>query len=190
MGMEMTEEFYKTLLGKTIDVCKELFYQQYGEDYPYEDSIKKVHSMVDDEFRMHGVPLKKGLLELLDYLKEHNYKTIVATSSERKRVDTILKNAGIEKYFDDSICGDEVERGKPDPEVFLKACAKLGVSTDEALILEDSEAGIQAAYRGGIPVLCVPDMKYPEKKYEKMATLICKDLTEVKTYIEECCQQK
>lgn len=55
---------------------------------------------------------------LLKYLKENNYKTIVATSSGRQRVDEILKNAGISQYFDDSICGDEVSKGKPDPEIF------------------------------------------------------------------------
>lgn len=190
LGMEITEEFYKTLLGQTIDVCREKFYKQYGGNFPYEDSVKKVHAMMTEKFVTEGVPVKKGLLELLQYLKKNNYKIIVATSSERKRVDVILNSAGITQYLDDSICGDEVQNGKPNPEVFLKACEKLGVSRDEALVIEDSEAGIQAAFDGGIKVICVPDMKNPEEQYKRMATLICKDLTEVKIYIEECCQSK
>ena len=59
-------------------------------------------------FETEGVPIKKGLLVLLNYLKENGYKTIVATSSNRDRVDTILAQAHITQYFDDSICGDEV----------------------------------------------------------------------------------
>ena len=65
-------------------------------------------------------------------------------------VDTILSSANIVQYFDDSICGDEVTKGKPDPEVFLKSCQKLGVNVDEAIVLEDSEAGIQASAAAGI----------------------------------------
>lgn len=190
LGMEITEEFYKTLLGQTKAVCKEKFLKQYGDEFPYEDSIKTVHEMMAARFLEEGIPVKKGLLELLKYLKKNDYKTIVATSSERKRVDVILKNAGISQYFDDSICGDEVENGKPNPEVFLKACSKLGVFTEDALVIEDSEAGIKAAFDGGIKVICVPDMKYPEEEYEKKATFICNDLIGVKTYIEEYCQQK
>ncbi len=188
--MDMTEEFYITLLGQTIKVCKQKVLDQFGKDFPYEDCVNQVHEMLDERLLIEGVPIKKGLIELLKYLKENHYKMIVATSSERIRVDKILKNAGILEFFYDSICGDEVENGKPNPEVFLKACEKLGVRVDEALVLEDSEAGIQAAFDGGIKVICVPDMKYPEEKYKKMATLVCDDLSEAETYIKGYCQCK
>lgn len=142
-----------------------------------------VHIWIDESLRQH-VPKKKGLDELLQYLKSHNYKTIVATSSGRERVDEILKNAQLTQYFDDSICGDEVTHGKPNPEIFLTACHKLGVQPEEALVLEDSEAGIQAAYDGHIDVICVPDMKYPEEKYVQMITKIVKSLDDVIDYLE------
>lgn len=147
--------------------------------------MKKVHAMMAERFEKEGVPVKKGLVSLLQYLKENSYKTIVATSSNRDRVDKILKQAGITEYFDDSICGDEVTKGKPDPEIFLKACQKLGVSTDEAIVLEDSEAGIQAGSTAGIRVICVPDMKYPEKQYEEKAYRILSDLNEVKEFLKK-----
>lgn len=188
LGMDMTVEFYKTLLGQTVAICKEKFLKEYGEEFPYEESVNAMHKMLEEKFVTEGVPIKKGLIELLKYLKENNFKTMVATSSARNRVDIILNQAGVMKYFDDTICGDEVKNGKPNPEVFLKACDKLGVNPDEALVLEDSEAGIQAAFDGKIQVICVPDMKYPDKKYKKMSKAICKDLIEVKTYIEEYCQ--
>lgn len=103
----------------------------------------------------------------------------MATSSTRKRVDHILGLADIIKYFDDSICGDEVTHGKPHPEVFLRACEKLGVNPSDAIVLEDSEAGIQAAYSGNIDVICIPDMKYPEQEFEKMTTKILDSLDQV-----------
>ena len=184
MNLTMSEEFYKTLLGKPIKGIYQRFYDVYGNDFPIEDVIKDVHALMARRFETEGVPVKTGLKSLLEYLKENNYKTIVATSSNRDRVDTILAQAGITDYFDDSICGDEVTKGKPNPEVFLKSCQKLGVSVDEAIVLEDSEAGIQASYDAGIKVICIPDMKYPEKQYEEKTFKILNDLTEVTDYLK------
>ncbi len=97
--MDMTEEFYITLLGQTIKVCKQKVLDQFGKDFPYEDCVNQVHEMLDERLLIEGVPIKKGLIELLKYLKENHYKMIVATSSERIRVDKILKNAGILEFF-------------------------------------------------------------------------------------------
>ncbi len=184
MNLTMDEEFYKTLLGKPIKGIYQRFYDVYGNDFPIQNVIQDVHQLMAERFETEGVPVKKGLVELLHYLKDNNYKTIVATSSNRDRVDKILAQAKITEFFDDSICGDEVTKGKPNPEVFLKSCQKLGVNVDEAIVLEDSEAGIQASYDANIKVICIPDMKYPEKQYEEKTFKILKDLTEVTTYLK------
>lgn len=184
MNLTMDEEFYKTLLGKPIKGIYQRFYGVYGNDFPIENVIQDVHQLMAERFETEGVPVKKGLVELLHYLKDNNYKTIVATSSNRDRVDKILAQAKITEFFDDSICGDEVTKGKPNPEVFLKSCQKLGVNVDEAIVLEDSEAGIQASYDANIKVICIPDMKYPEKQYEEKTFKILKDLTEVTAYLK------
>ena len=184
MNLTMDEEFYKTLLGKPIKGIYQRFYDVYGNDFPIQNVIQDVHQLMAERFETEGVPVKKGLVELLHYLKDNNYKTIVATSSNRDRVDKILAQAKITEFFDDSICGDEVTKGKPNPEVFLKSCQKLGVNVDEAIALEDSEAGIQASYDANIKVICIPDMKYPEKQYEEKTFKILKDLTEVTVYLK------
>lgn len=179
-GLEMTLEAYRTLLGKPVKAVYDLFAVDYGEDYDVAGTIKAVHQYMADLFENEGVPLKAGLLELLRYLKENNYKTIVATSSQRYRVDHILELTGLTDYFDDSICGDEVTKGKPNPEVFLKSCQKLDVKPSEAIVLEDSESGINAAYSANIKVICIPDMKYPEEKYAAMTYKIMDNLLQVK----------
>lgn len=180
---DFTEDLYKHCLGKNKPgICK-VFTDHYGDNFPMKEVWDDVHVWIDESLRNH-VLKKEGLDELLQYLKTHGYKTIVATSSARVRVDEILKNAEIVDYFDDSICGDEVKHGKPDPEIFLTACQKLGVTPDEALVLEDSEAGILAAYNGRIDVICVPDMKYPEPDYASKATKIVDSLKDVIDYLE------
>ena len=82
------------------------------------------------------------------------------------------------------VFGNEIKRGKPFPDIFLKACEKLEVNVDQALVLEDSEAGIQAAYDAHILVICIPDMKYPQEKYINKTTKIYQSLKDVIDYLE------
>lgn len=184
MNLTMSEDFYKRLLGKTLSSAYQIMFDEYGKDFPMDDVLKDVHQLMNDIFEKDGVPLKDGLIELLTYLKENNYLTIVATSSTRNRVEHLLGMADILKYYNDSICGDEVTHGKPNPEVFLRACEKIGVEPSQALVLEDSEAGIQAAHSAQIPVICIPDMKYPEPKYAQMTTEIFNSLHDVIDYLK------
>ncbi len=184
LGLTMDEDFYKSLLGCPLPDVFQRFYEHYSPSFPMETVLKNVHQYMNDLFEEEGVPVKEGLRDLLKYLKEHDYKTVVATSSTRNRVDKILEQTGLASYYDDSICGDEVAHGKPNPDIFLKACEKAGVLPSEALVLEDSEMGIQAASAAGIPVICVPDMKYPEERYASLATDIVGSLTDVLTYLQ------
>ena len=180
---DFTEELYRNCLGKNKQGICQVFIDHYGQDFPMDEVWDDVHVWIDESLRQY-VPKKKGLVELLEYLKANNYKTIVATSSGRARVDEILKNADLTKYFDDTICGDEVTHGKPHPEIFFTACQKLDVKSEEALVLEDSEAGILAAYDGRIDVICVPDMKYPEPQFVEKVTKIVDSLDEVIDYLK------
>lgn len=180
---DFTEELYRNCLGKNKQGICQVFIDHYDQDFPMDEVWDDVHVWIDESLRQY-VPKKKGLVELLEYLKANNYKTIVATSSGRARVDEILKNADLTKYFDDTICGDEVTHGKPHPEIFLTACQKLDVKPEEALVLEDSEAGILAAYDGHIDVICVPDMKYPEPQFVEKVTKIVDSLDEVIDYLK------
>lgn len=185
LGVSIDREFYKKLLGLPVAAIWQTFRDQYGQSFPSEQVMDRVHQYMEDLFEQEGVPVKEGLFDLLSYLKDHNYKTVVATSSTRDRVDRILSRTGLDRFFDASICGNEVEHGKPDPDIFLKACGKADVSPTEALVLEDSEMGILAAYSAKIPVICVPDMKYPGKEFEEKTAAIVDSLNLVIPFLEE-----
>ena len=165
------ENMYRRCLGKNKQSVYQVFIDHYGEDFPITEVWNDVHVSLDHRLQQ-SVPLKTGIFELLTFLKENGYKTIVATSSSRAR-------ANIRHYFDDTICGDEVKNGKPNPEIFLTACEKLGITPEEALVLEDSEAGITAAHAGNIDVICVPDMKYPEEEFASKTLKIVDSLLDV-----------
>ena len=115
LGLSITKEFYVTMTGRTLRDCKKLLKDEYGQDFDSDLCIEKVYSMCADEIKEEGVALKKGLIELLTYLKENNCKTILASSSNRDKVDLIINKMKLTDYLDDSICGDEVNIGKPNP---------------------------------------------------------------------------
>lgn len=182
-GHTITRDFYVTTLGKNAKSLKIMYEDKYP-NIDFDEVLREVHEYMANLFEIQGVPLKPGLIQLLSYLKQHNYKIVVATSSARSRVERIFYLAKISQYFDGIVCGDEVSKGKPDPEIFLKALDKTGLDKDKVVILEDSEAGIQAAYRGNIPVICIPDMKYPSKEYEDMTIATLDSLEKVQGLLQ------
>ena len=106
----------------------------------------------------HGVPVKKGFLELSDYLRQQNIKTAAVTSSTRLEARHNFQGAGIEDRFDLIIGGDSVTTGKPSPEPYLKAAEGLGLPPFECLAAEDSANGIRSAHAAGIKCVYIKDI--------------------------------
>lgn len=183
MGLTMSEDFYKSVLGLPDRDIKHVFEKEYGQDFPFDQVLSQTFATMAQDIKEHGVPLKEGLMSLLQFLNDINCKTIVATSSPRSWMEHLLGKE-ILPLLTSSICVEEVTKGKPDPEMFLKACEKLDVKPAEALILEDSEAGILAAHRAHIPVICIPDMKYPREDYAQYPLAIVSSLNDVMTMIQ------
>ena len=121
--------------------------------------------------------------DVLEYLKEHSYTIILATSSYKNRALNILKGQHIDHYFNDFICGDQVKNGKPHPEIFLEACKKIHCEPTQAIVLEDSETGIDAAFQAGCSVICIPDMIEPDFDHKKKCNYILSNLLDVLTIL-------
>lgn len=143
------------------------------------DSANAIQKVTDREATIveeEGVPLKDGAKELLEYLKEHDFKIGLATSSISTRAEKILEKNGVTEYFHFGVYSKDVKNGKPAPDVFLIAQEKAGSLKEECVVFEDSEAGIEAAHNAGIDVICVPDIKVPDEKRKQMATAVLPNL--------------
>lgn len=179
------EDYIKDYPGRTLVKSLNFIKEHYHLDFNLEDGVQIFRNLEDYHVQKDGVPLKEGALELLNYLKENNYKTIVATSSRKERALDLLNKLHVLTYFNDFVFGTEVEHSKPAPDIFLKACEKLDVLPTEALILEDSEAGIDSAFQANIPVICIPDLKNPDAIHKEKTACLLKALDEVIDYIEK-----
>ncbi|WP_062307694.1 HAD family hydrolase [Alicyclobacillus sendaiensis] len=117
-----------------------------------ERAVEQEHRrLLDDE------PLRPGVRASLQELRRLGVSIGLATSSRRAYVEPFLEKYGIQAFFDAIATADDVIRVKPDPELYQLACRRLGVAPSEALAVEDSPHGAQAAIAAGLPVLCVPN---------------------------------
>ena len=176
------EEYTQNYSGKTEVKNVTNLINTYSLPWTIEKGLDNVYK-IENRFIAQGVDLKYGAKELLSYLKDNNFKIAIASSSTRDRALTILKQHNIVEYFDEFVFGNEVEKGKPNPDIFLKACDKLSEKPEKCLVLEDSEAGIQSAYSANIPVICIPDMKVPNDSYLNMTKEVLFSLEEVISYL-------
>lgn len=179
-GYTLTEENYIKMLGLTKEALSGMVKALYGADYPHDEISSKARSCMDKIARTNGLPVKKGIKELLAYLKKNNISCSVASSTQRKYVELYLETAGLSEFFSDIIGGDMVEKSKPNPDIFLAALGNI--SPKNALVLEDSKNGILAAYRAGIPVICIPDMTCPDEETAPLLYAVANSAEDVIKY--------
>lgn len=168
-GKPIGEEVLVGSLGLSALRAEALARAHHGADYPYREIRKRADELELAHVRRHGVPIKQGLQAVLERLRRNGLRLAVATSSRRAIAFEYLINGGVLKYFDVTVCGDEVQRGKPHPEIFLKAASALGVDIGDCLIVEDSENGLRSAIAaGGLPVY-IHDIKHPASEVRAQA---------------------
>ena len=168
LNFTLTEEHLSQMRGSALPRSRKLFEEWFHGKVTYDEGRAIRSAYLNDYIQRNGVPEKPGLHEFLSWLKEHSIKVAVATSTTRRVAEGYWKQSGIDQYIDASVCGDEVINSKPDPEIFLKALGKTPFNKDEAVIFEDSENGIRAAHAAGIPVICIPDLKYPNDSLKEL----------------------
>ena len=177
------DTLFPSLIGKRLEDEQELLDRLLPSD---------IQNQLINEWRQIGlgslereVPVKPGLYEMLDYLEQHHIKMAVATTTRRELTEQRLKKIGVYDRFEYVLCGDEVTKLKPDPEIYLSVLHKMNTKAENALVLEDSVVGVEAAYRAGIECIQVPDIIAPTNVQKKQTIYTAKDLMEARDYIEE-----
>lgn len=155
----------------------------YGEDFDAIGFMDVCSKMNAKRVMEEGIPIKKGVKEILDFLKAENYKIGLASSTRRFRVMENLEKSGFTDYFQAVIGGDMVEHSKPNPDIYLLACRELGVAPADTFAVEDSPNGIRAAFNAGMKPIMVPDLIAPTEEILSLAVTCKTDLFEVIEYL-------
>ena len=128
---------------------------------------------------------KKGLINLLEYLKKEKLLTAIVSGSEKQIINSIIEKSEVKNYnFSSYVTGDRKVKAKPNPDVYLKACEELGVKPEEAIVLEDAYLGVIAGKNAGCFTIMVPDTVLPNEEMKQIANLILNDLDEVVEFLK------
>lgn len=184
-GYKFNVDIFKNTIGLRQDKSKKFYTSLYGVDFDYDGFKIQSRQRFYKRIEKDGVPIKKGLFELLDFLKDNNIKMAVATSTSAKTALKVIKKAGVYDYFDSFVCGDDVKNGKPHPEVFLTAAERIGVPPEECIAFEDSINGIKSAFAANMTTVMVPDFLQPTDEIKPKISLLCKSLDEAICFIKK-----
>jgi HAD superfamily hydrolase (TIGR01509 family) len=183
MGVDAPEEFRHAMIGVPADHCRTLVTERFGPDFPADDFLAAASRQMGVLIDAGSLQLKPGVRELLDYLDTIGMARAVATSSSRAKAAHHLRRTGIMERFDAVVTRDDVARGKPHPDLFLRAAQVLGRAPNHCLALEDSYNGIRAAHAAGMQVIMVPDLLPPTAEMRDTCLLIAADLHAVRPLI-------
>ena len=182
-GIADMEKVFPLCIGLNNTDTKALVLKHYGQDFPFEEFAKEASVWFRAYVKANGLPVKKGVREILEFLKEDGWKVGLASSTRYESVVKHLENTGLREYFGVIVGGDMVEHSKPQPDIYLIACDKMGADPANAYAIEDSPNGIRAAHAAGMKPIMVPDMLQPDEEMEHKACQIFGDLLQVQEFL-------
>lgn len=167
IGITYTQAQYTELVGRVWADSTRIMIEQLGSEANLNHVMQGLNTYLDDI--NHVFPLKKGALALLQHYQAQGVICSVASSSPMPHITHRLSQIGVVDFFSQLTSGQEVAKGKPNPDIYLLALKKLGLPAEECIAFEDSELGAQAAIAAGLRVVVVPDLKQPSEMVRKQS---------------------
>jgi beta-phosphoglucomutase-like phosphatase (HAD superfamily) len=158
------------------------FLARHQPPHSLEDLLARKRRRVMDVIRQ-TKPFFDGVPELVARLAPR-YALAVASGSERPVIETVLELDGLRRFFPVVVSAAEVARGKPAPDIFLRAAALLGVAPRECWVIEDSKPGVAAALAAGMRVIALPHTHPAEEL--RQATCVVRDCADIERVLSEC----
>lgn len=177
MGLVPNPAFPKAVCGTNgsymLDVIRKYYPSADAQTY-MQNCLDRVAQIVET-----AVPEKEGIHEILEYLHQNGVKVAVASSSPLETIEHHLKLSGIFPYFNAIVSGGQVTHGKPAPDIFLEAAARLHLPAEACYVFEDGMNGIRAGVAAGCTTVMVPDLTEPTEELYHICAAVYPNLTAV-----------
>lgn len=181
-------EYHREVLGVSYPIAVEFFKKKFGISASTKEMMKR-RGEIATEFFADRVGLFPNAKEVLQQLRQMNLRLTLATSSVGASARPFLDRHQLTKFFDVIITGDEIERGKPEPDIYLRTAEKLDVAADACLVIEDSLSGIAAAKAAKMRVAAIPDRRFVDPRaYGKEADYLLNDLSEIPALVSSAAE--
>ena len=184
-GVTYRGEYHRNVLGVSYRLAVEFYKKTFGLSVPTDEMMRRRGEIAADFFanRIDVFPSTKLVLQ---ELRQKNLHLAVATSSVSASARPFLARHGLTAFFEVVVTGEEVEHGKPHPEIYLRVAEKLGIAAAACLVIEDALSGIAAAKAAKMRVAAIPDTRFVDPRdYEKEADYLLSSLKEVPSLIRK-----
>lgn len=179
MGYKVSSSLLESLSGRDSKEVRRRMMVFFGEDFEWREFTRRSNEFWYRYVWKRGIPVKRGVLSCLALFEKKGVPYCLATNSHRANALECLELAGLGGRFDLIVARDDVRLGKPSPEVFLLASARLAVGADRCLVLEDSGSGVAGARAAGAFTVLVPSMSRNDPSTRRLAHRECRDLQQV-----------
>lgn len=173
-ALPFSDDFWLGMVGLGDRDCEQRLLQHISAD-EVAALFARCHDLYEERTQQ-GLPLRPGIVEILQLLQAHDIPRAVATSTRQPRASRKLAATGLLAYFDHVVTSSDVAHPKPAPDIYLLAAQKLGKDPSRCLALEDSPAGIRAAVSAGMTAIQVPDLVHPDEALRALGHRIVNSL--------------
>jgi HAD superfamily hydrolase (TIGR01509 family) len=182
-GVSYRGEYHRNVLGVSYRLAAEFYKNAFHLTASVEDLMRRRGEIAIDFFA-NRVGLFPSAKTTLEQLREMKLQLAVATSSVSASARPFLDRTGIRSLFGVVVTGDEIQRGKPHPDIYLRTAKELGIAPPACLVIEDALAGVAAAKAANMPVAAIPDTRFVDpREYEKEADYVLGNLSEIPALI-------
>jgi HAD superfamily hydrolase (TIGR01509 family) len=183
-GWEVSHEAFLASMGLPRRSIPPKLLEVLGSGFPATQVLDRSYELLESTIERHGPPLKAGIEEILDAIGERTIPAIVATSTDAATARAYLDTAGLLHRFIGIVGGDQIERGKPEPDIFLHAAGKLETTPERAIVFEDSTNGVRAGAAAGMRVIMIPDFVEPSPEIRALAFRVIPSLHEAAALLD------
>ncbi len=166
-GIELPDDLQEKVEGKSFRETAIYFKERFNLPETIED-IMNVWNVMSFDMYTTKVVLKPGVINILEHIMDKGLKIGIATSNSTHLTKAVLKAMKIDRYFNAVVTGNDVNKGKPDPEIYLKAADRLKLHPSKCFVFEDIPSGILAGKNAGMTICAVEDKYSYELKERKM----------------------
>lgn len=184
-GHTMDETLFSEMTGRRREDVRTVVMEALGDEFPYAEVRQRRDDYFREAIEHKEVEPKPGLFHLLGTIEELGLKLAIATSGHREVTFLKLSAIGLRDRFETVVCGDDIEHGKPAPDIFLDAARRLGVPPSHCVVLEDSDIGARAADAAGMRVIVVPGLESPAEDVMTSAWRVLPSLHAAARQLEE-----
>jgi HAD superfamily hydrolase (TIGR01509 family) len=184
-GATYRGEYHQNVVGVNYRLAIEFYKKAFGLSVPTEEMMRR-RGEIATEFFGSRVGLFPNVKEVLEELRQMKLHLAVATSSVSASARPFLDRHQLTGFFEIIVTGEEVEHGKPAPDIYLRAANKLGIPPDACLVVEDALPGVAAGKAANMRVAAIPDLRFVNpREYEKKADYLLSSLKELPALVRK-----